>query len=99
MASSVVAPGGDYRGNIRTGAMQFDLMVVFTEEPPIGEDYLTVVAKKDLVRLPAGVIPDGRMTDAARLTPHILEHKGQKGKTPRMSNSYIFSRIERGQCV
>ena len=38
--------------------MDFDLIVLFTEEPPLGEDFCTIVAKKDLIRLPLGVIPD-----------------------------------------
>ena len=77
--------------------MDFDLLVIFTEEPPLGENFLTVVQKKDLVRLPLGVIPDGRMTDAARLAYHVLEYKGSKGRTPRSSTSCIFSRIEKGK--
>ena len=96
MASSVVTQEGDYRQMVRAGAMDFDSLVVFTDPPPMGEDYFTVVAKKALVRLPIGVIPDGRMTDAARLTPHILEYKNSKGRMPKLSSSYVFSRVERG---
>ena len=97
MASSVVSDAGDYPGQIRSGAMDFELLVVFTEEPPLTEDFFTAVAKKDLVRIPLGIIPDGRMTDSARVTTHILEYKGGKGRMPRTSTSCIFSRIERGK--
>ena len=97
MASSVVSDAGDYRGQVRVGAMDFDLLVVFTAEPPLTEDHFTVVSKKDLVRLPLGVIPDGRMTDSARLTSHILEFKAGKGRMPKTSTSHIFSRVQRGK--
>ena len=97
MASSVVTQEGDYRHMVRVGAMDFEALVIFTDPPPVGEDYFTVVAKKSLVKLPVGVIPDGRMTDSARLTPHILEFKTAKGRMPRLSTSYVFSRVERGK--
>lgn len=97
MASSVVSASGEYRHDIRIGAMEFDALVIFTEEPPIGEEYFTVVAKKELIKLPVGIIPDGRMSDSARLKVRLLEFKGGKGRAPRVSSSYVFSRVERGK--
>ena len=96
MTCSVVASEGDYRHNVRVGSMEFNSLVLFTNPPPLGEDYFTVVAKKSLLKLPLGVIPDGRMSDAARLKSHFIEFKSPKGRTPKISLSYVFSRIERG---
>lgn len=97
MASSVVSEAGEYRDLVRTGAMEFELLVVFTNPPPMGEDFFTVVSKKDLVKVPLGVIPDGRMSDSARLFEHPLEYKSGKGRTPRIFNTCVFSRVERGK--
>ena len=95
MTCSVV--GSDVRLLIKNGILDFDAVILFTEEPPIGEDFFTVVSRKDVLNMPVGVKPDLRLSNEARLKPHVLQFRSGKGRTPALSTSYVFSRVERGK--
>ena len=68
-------------------------------EPPLGEDHFTAVLRRDILNLPVGVKPDIRPSNEFRKTPHVLQFKSAKGKTPTSSHSCIFSRAERGMKI
>lgn len=94
MTCSVVS---DARSLMQNGVMEYESVILFTKEPPLGEDHFTVVARKDISNMPLGVKPDLRMTNEFRKKEHLIEYRAPKGRTPLTSMSCIFSRVEKGK--
>lgn len=85
MASSVVS---DVRSRLKNGNLDYESLVIFTEEPPLGEDHFTVVKRSDILNIPVGVKADARLSNQFRLTGHVLNFFAGKGlPRPRRTRS------------
>ena len=100
MAASTVADAGEKDlARLRSESLEFDAVVLFTAEPPITEDFFTVVPRRLMAKLPVGVIEDAQMTDEARKSEHLIQYKGQGSRTPKTSSSSGFCRVEKGKMI
>ena len=80
----------------QVNVMKFELSVVFTPEPPPGEDYFTLELKKNIGKFPPGIVPDREVKRADRKRFHTMTFRVGKGRTPVVSRSSIFSRVALG---
>lgn len=82
------------RSRVRSGKLgDFEKLVIFVERPRKANDHWRLVDRSDLEVLPPGIVPNERMTRAAREKCFLLKFYGDKQSIP----AYIFSRVERGK--
>ena len=82
------------RSRVRSGKLgDFEKIIIFVERPRKAGDHWRLVDRSDLEILPPGIVPNERMTRAAREKCFLLKFYGDKQSIP----AFIFCRVERGE--
>ena len=81
------------RDRVRSGKLgDYEKVIVYVNKPMLGTDQWRIVDRSDVQNMPPGIVPNARMTDAARTKCFLLHFFGHKQAVP----AQIFCRVERG---
>lgn len=80
------------RDKFKSGILDFDRVVLFTPDPPPGEECFTIAKISDIKNFPAGITNEAYIGQNGRVTRHELKWIGGAEST-----SFIFGRVELGK--